>query len=67
MTTKRTSRPAVKREPRTRQPQRVRESIIRGLKEAIAWTKGENDNVRLTLVHVPKVDVRKVRLKMGLR
>jgi putative transcriptional regulator len=36
------------------------------LKEAIAWTKGENDNVRVTLVHVPEVDVRRVRLKMGL-
>ena len=42
------------------------ESIIQGLKEAIAWTKGENDNVRLSKVHVPSIDVRKVRLKMDL-
>ena len=36
------------------------------MKEAIAWTRGENDNVRVTVVHVPEVDVRKVRLKMKL-
>jgi len=41
-------------------------SIIKGLEEAIAWTRGENDEVRVTLVHVPEVDVRKVRTKMGL-
>ena len=40
--------------------------IIEGLEQAIAWTRGENDNVRVTLVHVPEVDVREVRTKMGL-
>jgi putative transcriptional regulator len=40
--------------------------IIEGLEQAIAWTKGENDRVRVTLVDVPEVDVRGVRLKMGL-
>lgn len=40
--------------------------IIEGLEQAIAWTRGENDNVRVTLVHVPDVDVREVRTKMGL-
>jgi putative transcriptional regulator len=40
--------------------------IIEGLEQAIAWTRGENDNIRVTLVHVPEVDVRKVRTKMGL-
>ena len=65
MTTKKTSKSTLKK-THTRQPQTVGESIIQGLKEAIAWSKGENDNVRVTLVHVPKVDVRKVRLKMGL-
>src|SRR5438105_7191247 len=39
--------------------------IIEGLEEAIAWTRGENDDVRVTLVHVPGVDVREVRTKMG--
>ncbi|MCC6364594.1 MAG: helix-turn-helix domain-containing protein [Bryobacterales bacterium] len=41
-------------------------SIIKGLEQAIAWTRGENDKVRVTLVHVPEVDVREVRTKMGL-
>jgi putative transcriptional regulator len=66
MTTKKTSKPAAKKATRARRRQTVGESIIQGLKEAIAWTKGENDNVRVTLVHVPQVDARKVRLKMGL-
>jgi hypothetical protein len=29
--------------------------IIEGLEEAIAWTRGENDDVRMTLPHVPDV------------
>ena len=66
MTTKKISKLSVKKTPRARKRQTVGESIIQGLKEAIAWTKGENDNVRVTLVHVPEVDVRKVRMKMGL-
>jgi len=66
MTTKKTSKPTAKKKTQTRKSQTVGQSIIQGLKEAIAWGKGENDNVRVTLVHVPKVDVRKVRLKMGL-
>src|SRR5258706_13206228 len=65
MTTRKTSKPTTKQQ-RARQSQTVGESIIQGLKEAIAWSQGENNNVRVTLVHVPKVDVRKVRLKMGL-
>ena len=40
--------------------------IIEGLEEAIVWTRGESDNARVTLVHVPGVDVREVRTKMGL-
>ncbi|MBV8842722.1 MAG: helix-turn-helix domain-containing protein [Bryobacterales bacterium] len=40
--------------------------IIEGLEEAIAWTRGENNDVRVTLVHVPKVNVREVRTSMGL-
>ena len=49
-----------------RKNQTVGESIIKGLEQAIAWTRGENDDVRVTLVHVPEVDVREVRTKMGL-
>jgi putative transcriptional regulator len=44
----------------------VGESIIQGLNEAIAWTRGESTGARVTLIHVPEVDVRKVRTKMGL-
>ena len=40
--------------------------IIEGLEQAIAWAQGEDANVRVTLVHVPDVDVREVRTKMGL-
>jgi putative transcriptional regulator len=53
------ARPARKR-------QTVGESVIDGLKQAIAWTRGANDNVRVALAHVPEVDVREVRPKMGL-
>jgi putative transcriptional regulator len=44
----------------------VGERIIEGLEQAVAWTRGENDRVRVTLVHVPDVDVRDVRRRMGL-
>src|SRR5258706_5607328 len=44
----------------------VGERIIEGLEQAVAWTRGHNDRARVTLVQVPDVDVRKVRLKMGL-
>jgi len=44
----------------------VGERIIEGLEQAVAWTRGENDRVRVTLVEVPDVDVRDVRQKMGL-
>ena len=40
--------------------------IIEGLEQASAWTKGESACVRVTLAEVPEVDVRGVRLKMGL-
>ena len=32
----------------------------------MAWTRGDNHRARVTLVHVPDVDVREVRQKMGL-
>ncbi len=44
----------------------VGERIIEGLEQAVAWTRGENDRVRVTLVQVPEVDVRQVRQRMGL-
>ena len=59
MTTKPKSKPAKKRPS-------VGTRIIEGLEETIAWTRGKNTNVRITLVQVPEVDVREVRTKMGL-
>ena len=62
--TKRPAKNAARRKPRKRST--VGASIINGLEQAIAWTRGENENVRVTLVDVPEVDVREVRTKMGL-
>ena len=42
------------------------ERIIGGLEQAVAWTQGKDNSVRVTLVHVPNVDVREVRTRMGL-
>ena len=44
----------------------VGKRIIEGLEQAVAWTRGDNDRARVTLVEIPDVDVRRVRLKMGL-
>jgi len=41
-------------------------SVIKGLEQAIGWTRGENQNVRVTQVQAPEVNVREVRTKMGL-
>jgi putative transcriptional regulator len=62
MATKKVSRPVAP--PRKRNT--VGESIIEGLKQAIAWTEGKSDSARVTLVQVPEVDVRDVRKSMGL-
>lgn len=40
--------------------------IIEGLEQAISWTRGENTDVRVTLIQVPEVNVREVRTNMGL-
>lgn len=67
MATKKALKPkARKAAPRSRKSLTVGGSIIEGLKQAIAWTRGENDNVNVTLVRAPEVDVREVRTKMGL-
>ena len=49
-----------------RKRQTVGESVIQGLNEAIAWTRGESSNAQVTLFQIPEVDVRQVRTKMGL-
>jgi len=55
---------------RIRKPKRkqapVGQRIIEGLEEAIAWSRGESDRVRATVVTVPEIDVRQVRRRMGL-
>jgi putative transcriptional regulator len=53
----------------TRTPKKrstVGASIIKGLEQAIAWTRGEDVPVRVTKVEVPLVDVRAVRRKLKL-
>jgi DNA-binding transcriptional regulator YiaG len=50
---------------RAEAPDRRREYYPR-IERGDRVTKGENDYVRVTLIHVPGVDVQKVRLKMGL-
>jgi putative transcriptional regulator len=57
---------AAKRKRVPKQRPTIGARIIEGLEQAVAWTRGESDNVQVTLVHVPQVDVRKVRAKMGL-
>jgi putative transcriptional regulator len=64
MSTKRKTKRVAARAPRKRST--VGNRIVEGLEQAIAWTRGENDDVRVTLVQVPEVDVRAVRKKMGL-
>jgi putative transcriptional regulator len=44
----------------------VGKRIIEGLEQAVRWTRGDNERVRVTLVHVPDVDIRAVRQRMGL-
>jgi putative transcriptional regulator len=49
-----------------KKPPTVGARIVEGLERAIRWTRGENHSVRVTLVHVPNIDVREVRTKMRL-
>ena len=57
---------AAKRKRVTKHRPTVGARIVEGLEQAVAWTRGENNKVQVTLVHVPQVNVRKVRTKMGL-
>jgi putative transcriptional regulator len=49
-----------------KQASTVGQRVVEGLEEAIAWSRGEKGRVRVTVVQVPRVDVRKVRQQMGL-
>lgn len=42
------------------------ESILTGLREAIAWTQGKPIKVKARTIQVPKVDVKTVREKLHL-
>jgi len=42
------------------------EDIAASMREAIAWSRGEEIAVRVTQVHVPLIDVRAVRRKLKL-
>jgi hypothetical protein len=64
--TKKASKPRAKgAASRPRKGQTVGESIIAGLEQAIVWTRGENDNVRLPTALAPEADVREVKTEMG--
>ena len=52
--------------PKRKQAPPVGQRIIDGLGEAIAWSRGEGDRVRVTVVTIPGIDVRQVRRRMGL-
>jgi hypothetical protein len=52
MKTKRTVKKAT---PAARRRPTVGARIIEGLEQALAWTRGENDNMRVTLVRGGKV------------
>jgi putative transcriptional regulator len=52
--------------PSKRAKPTVGERIIEGLEQAVAWSRGQNDRVRVSLIHVPDIDIRKVRQRMGL-
>jgi putative transcriptional regulator len=56
----------VKKKITTRRKSRVGTRIIPSLKEAVAWTEGENIPARITNVEVRIVDVRAVRRKLRL-
>ena len=67
MKQKKKSKPAARAaKPRVRNAPTVGRRIIEGLEQAVAWTRGDNDQAQVTLVEVPEVDVREVRTRMGL-
>ena len=42
------------------------QDIIKSMQQAIAWSRGDDVDVRVTLVHVPFIDVRTVRRRLKL-
>jgi putative transcriptional regulator len=56
----------VRKRPGAGKRQTVGASIIEGLKQSIAWTRGEETGARVTVVQVPDIDIRRIRAAMGL-
>ncbi len=52
--------------PKQKEAATVGQRVIEGLEQAIAWSRGESEKVRVTVVMVPEIDIRKVRRQMGL-
>jgi hypothetical protein len=55
----------LKPKPRAKKSSSLGQRITEGLEQAIAWSNGENNRARVTLVDVPDIDIRGVRRKMG--
>lgn len=61
-----TARPATTKARSGKKQPTVGERIIEGLEQAVAWARGEDVPVQISLVRIPDVDVRKLRNRMGL-
>ena len=60
------SRPANAKARGGKKQPTVGERILEGLEQAVAWSRGEDVPVQVSLVRIPDVDVRKLRQRMGL-
>ena len=49
-----------------KQKSTVGQDVIKSMREAIAWSRGDDVAVRVTQVHVPFIDVRTVRRRLKL-
>lgn len=63
---RKTERKTTKRRPARPTAPTVGARIIEGLEQAVAWSRGEDVPVQVTLVRTPEIDVREVRRRMGL-
>ena len=59
----RATKTTLKSKPRAKKSPSLGERTIAGLEQAIAWSKGENNRARVTLVDVPDTDIRGIRPK----
>ena len=54
------------KEKPTRSKVRAGSRILESLREAVDWVEGKDVAVRVSTVHVPMIDVRETRRKLGL-